>query len=117
MKIYQGEPIGFKINVKNDDGGYLPSLEGMSFEALLTNGTQKGTRSFSTEDGSIELGVETTATGEKGYASFGLTGTETAELCPGNYTFEIAKVLEGGRAIGIEHGLVGILEAKIKKGI
>ena len=116
MKIYQGEPIGFKLNIKDDEGGYLPSLEGMSFEALITNGTQKGTRTFSTGDGSIELGVETEGGVERGYASFGLSGEQTAELMPGNYTFEIAKVLEGGRAIGIEHGMVGVLEAKIRKG-
>lgn len=120
MKIYQGEPIGFKFNAKNDDRTYVPSFEGMRIEALLASEEQKVVKTWSTDDGSISIGVETAGTVEKAYAAFSVSGAETAEYKPGLYTLEIAYALsgdDGGRAIGKVVREICIEPALIRKGI
>lgn len=117
MKIYQGEPIGFKFNIKDDDGSYLPSLAGMRFEALLAFMETKIVKTWNTENGTISIGVETIDGVQRGYASFSVSGTETAEYKVGNYLVELAKVLEDGRAIGKVCCAIRVEPALIKKGV
>lgn len=117
MKIYQGEPLAFEFNIKDDNDQYLPTLEGMSFEALLVYESGKKSKSWSTSQGTITLGVSVVGNITKGYASFGLSGTETADMFPGNYVYEMARVVDGNRAIGILKGAIIILPAMIRKGV
>lgn len=116
MEIYQGEPLGFKINIKGDDDVYLPSLEGIRLEALVANQYKSVVAKWSTDNG-MDIGVETIDGRNAGYVVFGLRGTQTAELKKGTYTMELAKVVDDGRAIGVLQSVVIINEALIKKGV
>lgn len=117
MKIYQGEPLSFKLNAKDDEGAYIPSFEGLTFEALLKNTYGKKVRAWSTEDGTIKLGTETIGEATAAYASFFMDGSATAELGVGKYTLEVAKVLSNGRAIGVACEIVNVCEALIRDGV
>lgn len=120
MDIYQGEPIGFKFNIKQDGGqGYLPSLEGMHLEALIASENNKAIKTWTTDDGSINIGIETVEGIPKGFASFSVSGLETADYKVGKYTLEIAYVLESedGRAIGKLTSSITIKPAVIRKGV
>lgn len=120
MEIYQGEPIGFKFNIKGDgDEGYLPSLEGRHFEALIASENNKKIKAWTTDDGSISTGVETIDEEPRGFAAFSVSGIETADYKPGKYVLELAEVLESGdgRAIGILRNSINIKPAVIRKGI
>ena len=117
MNIYQGEPLGAVLNVKGDDEQWLPSLEGYSFEAMLLDSLGKVERQWSTDNGDITIGTEVIEEETRGYASFSLDGTETADLSCGRHTLEVARVLGNGRAIGILSNVICILPSRIKKGV
>lgn len=120
MEIYQGEPIGFKLNIKkNEEEGYYPSLEGIHLEALIASENNKAIKSWTTEDGSISIGVETVSGQPRGFASFSVSGLETADYKVGKYTIEIAYVLEtkDGRAIGKVTNSITVKPAVIRKGV
>lgn len=120
MEIYQGEPIGFKFNIKGDgEQGYLPSLEGRHFEALIASETNKKIKTWTTEDGSISFGVETVDDELRGFAAFSVSGIETADYKPGKYILELAEVLGSGdgRAIGKLTSVIIVKMAVIAKGV
>lgn len=116
MKIYQGEPLGAKINVKNDDGSYVTSLAGYVIEAMLV-GECENVASWSTEGGTITIGQEVVEQVTRGYAAFSSNGTATANWQPGTYCLEVAKVLSDGRAIGVAKHVVEVLPSRIRKGV
>lgn len=113
MEIYQGEPIGFMLKIKNDDGTYVPSLEGYSLEALLSDQYKNIVGRWKTEDGSMWVGVHD----GKGYAAFAMDGDATAALRPDKYTLEMARVISHGRAIGILKCIVNVKPALIRRGV
>lgn len=112
MKIYQGEPLGGKINIKDGDA-YLPSLEGVSLDAALVSSRGIIVRRWSTEDGTITVGQETIDGQTVGYAAFSASGNVTKKMDGGAYTIEVAKVLEDGKAIGVAREAVLVLRSAI----
>lgn len=120
MNIYQGEPLGARINVKNDEGTYVTDLTGYVLEAMLVSGCDN-VASWSTQNGTISIGQETvTIEGvsvTRGYAAFSAAGSVTAGWQPDTYCLEVAKVLSDGRAIGVARHLLEVLPARIRRGI
>lgn len=116
-KIYQGEPVSFTLSVKNGDGQYIQDLSGYSLEALIVTPAGEKKKGWKTSDGSIS--VSTMVIGEEtaGVASFVLTGDETARFAVGTYTVELARVMEGGRAIGVAKSIITVEKARISQGI
>lgn len=117
MNVYQGEPLNFKLTIKDDTGAYLPSLSGLTLEALIKNSYDNVTiKTWSTAGSTITIGTYTEEGTTIGYASFGLTASETKNLC-GDFSMELAKVLADGRAIGLVIHIVRILPSNIKNGV
>lgn len=119
MEIYQGEPLSYLFKELDDEGQYVPSLEGRVFEAMMVDEYGKPVKSWSTATGTIRLGSMVKADGTVvGYAAFDVKGTKTAELYPGKYSLEMSEVLSSdGRAIGIAQCIVHIKPSRIKRGI
>lgn len=116
-EIFQGEPIGGVLNVKDDADNYLPSLEGYNLEIMMYDSSGKVVKQFSTEDRSISIGVETVDDKQRGYASFSMSGAETSELKTGHYTIELARRIDNGRGIGQLVGIINVKDAKIRNGV
>lgn len=115
--IYQGEPIGGVLNVKDDEGHYLSSMEGYDLEMIIIDQFGTAVKRFSTDDGTIEIGVETVDDEQRGYASWAMTGAETAKLPQGRYTIELARRIDSGRGIGQLVGVIEVKDAKIRNGV
>jgi len=117
MEIYQGEAINFELTVKDDNGSYLPSLSGLSLEAIIKNNfDSQVVKGWSTAKGTMTIGTYTKEGTTIGYASFGISALETSQMC-GDYSLEMAKVLSDGRAIGMVNGIINIKPAIIRRGI
>lgn len=117
MNIYQGEPVGFKMNAKDDEGHYIPSFEGTEYEALLKDSGGEKICTWSTKAGSIEHGTETIKDKTAGWLSFFLDGKQTAKLATGMYSLEVAKVIDNGRAIGVMKEIINVRNAVIRNGV
>jgi len=116
MEIYQGEPMGFKITIKNDAGQYLSDLSSIPFEALIKDAHSETKHTWSSAKQTITYGSYTEGGVTIGYAAFGLTGAETSMML-GTYAIEVAKIISSGRAIGIVNQLCDVLPANIKNGL
>lgn len=119
MEIYQGEPVGFELNGKDDEGRYIPSLDSDVYEAMLLGMNGVVAKSWTTADGSMSVGQKNIDGEIVGFISWDMTGKETADLVPTSYTLEVAKVIdpEIGRAIGVLTQIVTVNEAKIRRGV
>lgn len=112
MEIYQGEPLGGKIHIK-EDGAFLPSLEGVTIKALLAAPNGAVVRRWSTEDGTITIGTEELEGQTVGYGAFSMPGADTANLRAGRYRMEIARYFENEPAIGVANDVVLVRESII----
>lgn len=120
ITINQGEPMGFELNAKNDEEQYVSSFEGESYEAMLTDECKHLVRGWSTEKGTITMGQRTQGGETIAYLSWSMNGMETSKLPQGEYSLEIAKVIDGdveGRGIGILNRIILVKNARIKNGI
>lgn len=107
MKIYQGEPLRGKINIKDGDA-YLPSLEGVSLDAALVSSNGFIVKRWSTEDGTITVGQENIGGSAVGYAEFSASGNVTKKMDCGMYTIVVARIFEDGKAIGVARDAVHV---------
>lgn len=113
--IYQGEPYSFFM-AKKVGGAYVPLPED-DYEALVKGCGDDVVKGWSTADGTMDRRTMTIGGQEIEGLSFGLTGEDTAKLWPGRYTFESARVLGNGRAIGIIKDIVEVKAAAIRRGV
>lgn len=117
LQICQGEPITLIISEKNDDGSFKPDLSSYHFEALLRDANMERIKAWSSDGGSIIFDQVTEETGLRGRAVFSISGEETADLEPKDYTLELALRFENGRAIDRRAITLSIYDAAIRKGI
>lgn len=116
-EIYQGEPMVCTVFVHDEERQYRPSLDGYEMEAMLYDSFGKAVKGWSTSEGTIVIGTATIADRTRGCATFAALGSETASWHAGDYTLEVAKVLGGGRAIGVAKLFLRVNLARIRKGI
>lgn len=123
MQVFQGEPIGFKINRKvtaettSVEEHYVPSFADYEFEALMKDSANHIIKTWKTADESITKGTETIDGETAAYAAWNMLGSETKDLRAGLYSIELSRIVEGGRGIGVACDVVLIKEALIKEGV
>ena len=118
MERYQGEPLWFKINIKEDDGTYITDFANLVIEALFHTDTTSIRKGWSTKDQSISIGTETIGGVTRAYASFGLSGADTAEMPAGIYDYAMSVGhTEDCKAIGEVGGILVIKPSIIKDGV
>lgn len=117
MRRYQGESVEFMIRIQDDDHKFLPSLEDYSFKAVLTGNGSEPIRFWSTEEGTIVHSSYETEEGDiVGYASFCLTGKDTAGMEPTTYNIAVARVDDAENdAIDIIDDILTIAKSPFKK--
>lgn len=115
--IYQGEPMACTVFVRDEARHYRPSLDDYEIEAMLYDSFGKVVKKWSTAEGGIDIRTVTVGDETRGCATFWAEGSETACWHAGDYTLEVAKVLSGGRAIGVQKLFLHVDIARIKKGV
>lgn len=118
MKVFQGEPIGFKINGRIGEE-YVQDFSDITIEAIFYNEYTTVKKGWTTKNGSITVGTEEYSEGEtRAFAAFSLTGTETAKLPSGRYDFAMSVTRnDDGKAIGEVNGVVYLRSSVIKDGV
>jgi len=116
MNIYQGEPVGFTIKVKNDQGQWESDLSNLHLEALIKDSLSQTITTWDSAKGTITYSTVVISGSNVGLATFTLSSAETAQMC-GNYGIEVAKVISNGRAIGVATDTLNINPANIKMGV
>jgi len=116
-QFYQGAPISCLVFFRGDDGDGLASLAGLTLEFAMYDSRRTVKHSWKTSNGTVTIGTVTESGKTRGYASFGLTGAQTALLEPDMYSIEIANVIDNGRGPGTCKQCIEIIPSVIKNGI